>query len=225
MSKICVFDLDGTLANTAPDLISALNRVLQDQNLPAADYEDARAFVGHGARVLIERAHRAQGIELSDRAATELTERYVDYYKGSIAVETRLFPNALNAMQALFSDGWTLAVCTNKRESLARQLLEAIKIDHHFAAICGGDTFDYRKPDGRHILSTIAMAGADPDSAVMIGDAEPDVLAAKDAKIPVIAVDFGYGADAVAALSPDALISDFAELPATAETLIERAVA
>lgn len=218
--RLCVFDLDGTLADTAPDLVAALNHVLINEGLPQADFETARAFVGHGARVLIERAHAAHDVHLSDEQAIDLTDQFVGYYAQNIADGTLLFPHVLDAMDAMAEDGWHFAICTNKRESLARQLLDALDITERFEAICGGDTFAERKPNGQHILKTAASAGGPWSGVLMIGDSAPDVLAAKDADVPVIAVSFGYSHDPIQALDPDVLIDSFIDLPEKAEQLV-----
>ena len=218
--RLCVFDLDGTLADTAPDLVAALNRVLAEEDLPMADFDTARAFVGHGARVLIERAHKAHGISLTDEQAISLTERFVNHYAAHIADETVLFPHALEAMDIMTKQGWRFAICTNKRESLARQLLDGMRLSGRFDAICGGDTFAVRKPDGQHILKTAEAAGGPWNGVLMIGDSAPDINAAKDAGVPVIAVSFGYSNEPIEGLHPDVIISSFAELPQHAEALV-----
>lgn len=219
-ARLCIFDLDGTLADTAPDLVAALNHVLTAEGLPQADFETARAFVGHGARVLIERAHRAHDIELDDARAMELTEQFVGFYAQNIADDTMLFPHVLDAMEEMAENGWAFAICTNKRESLARQLLDALDLTERFDAICGGDTFAERKPNGQHILKTIEAARGDPASSVMVGDSPPDVLAAKDANVPVIAVSFGYSNEPIGSLDPDVIIDTFADLQENADALV-----
>jgi phosphoglycolate phosphatase len=219
-TRLCVFDLDGTLADTAPDLVEALNHVLVSEGLPLVDFGTARAYVGHGARVLIERAHAAHDIELSEEQTTDLVEQFVGYYSQNIADHSVLFPHVLDAMERMEEDGWRFAVCTNKMESLARQLLDAMDMTERFEAICGGDTFTERKPNGQHILKTIAAAGGDAKRAVMVGDSGPDIFAAKDAGVPVIAVSFGYSHEPVDMLGPDAIIESFADLPDKAEELV-----
>lgn len=219
-ARLCVFDLDGTLADTAPDLVEALNHVLASEGLPMVDFDTARAFVGHGARVLIERAHAANDIELSEEQTTELTEQFVGYYAQNIADSSVLFPHVLDAMERMEEDGWRFAICTNKMEHLARQLLDALDMTERFDAICGGDTFAERKPNGQHILKTIAAAGGDAKRAIMVGDSGPDIFAAKDAGVPVIAVPFGYSHEPVDTLDPDVIIESFADLPDKADELV-----
>ncbi|MBV6658184.1 MAG: phosphoglycolate phosphatase [Devosiaceae bacterium] len=218
--RLCIFDLDGTLAETAPDLVNALNHVLRTEELPEASFAEARAYVGHGARVLIERAHAAHDITLDDAAAVALTERFVDYYGENIAHESALFPGVLDAMDMMAEEGWRFAICTNKREGLAVNLLQTLGVADRFDAICGGDTFDFRKPDGRHITATAQAAGGPEGRILMIGDSAPDILAAKDAGVPSVAVTFGYAQDDVSSLGADAVIEHFTALPALAETLV-----
>lgn len=219
-TRLCVFDLDGTLADTAPDLVEALNHVLASEGLPLVDFETARAYVGHGARVLIERAHTANDIDLSDEQTTDLVDQFVGYYAQNIADHSILFPHVLEAMERMEDDGWRFAICTNKMEDLARQLLDALDMTERFDAICGGDTFAERKPNGQHILKTIAAAGGNAKRAVMVGDSGPDIFAAKDAEVPVIAVSFGYSHEPVDTLAPDLIIETFADLPDKAEELV-----
>lgn len=219
-ARMCVFDLDGTLADTAPDLVEALNHVLSNQGLPLVDFGTARAYVGHGARVLIERAHAANDIDLTEEQTTDLTEQFVGFYAQNISDGTVLFPHILDAMDRMEEDGWRFAICTNKLEHLARQLLDALDLTERFDAICGGDTFAERKPNGQHILKTIAAAGGDAKRAIMVGDSGPDIFAAKDAGVPVIAVPFGYSHEPVDTLDPDVIIESFADLPDKADELV-----
>ncbi|MEM6711339.1 MAG: HAD hydrolase-like protein [Pseudomonadota bacterium] len=220
LHRLCIFDLDGTFAETAPDLVAALNRLLIEEGLPQADFKEARAYVGHGARILIERAHRANGIELDNAQAVALTDRFIAHYAAHIADETYIFEHALTSMETMREAGWRFAICTNKREHLARQLLGALGVLEAFEAICGGDTFEMRKPNGQHILKTVEAAGGAPGGALMVGDSAPDIDAAKDAKIPVVGVTFGYTPGTISDLRPDKVISSFADLPAVAEALV-----
>lgn len=220
--RLAIFDLDGTLADTAPDLVAALNHVLAQEGLPMADFTQARAYVGHGARVLIERAHTAHALTLSEAQATLLTEDFVAAYARNIAGGTVLFEGVLEAMHAMQQQGWRFAICTNKRQGLARQLLDALELSHRFEAISGGDSFAWRKPDGRHILSTMEAAGGTPGQVLMVGDSPPDVLAAKAAGVPVVAVRFGYANEPLEDLHPEALIDHFSQLPALAEQLVPK---
>ncbi len=207
-----VFDLDGTLADTAPDLVATLNTLLLRENLPQLRIEMARPFVGAGARALIERGFAAAGNPLEEARLSALLEEFLALYEAHIADETRLFPGAEKSLDRFRDAGFRLAVCTNKTERLAQLLLERLGAAERFSAICGRETFAHMKPDGRALLSTIKRAEGDPARAVMVGDSQTDVAAARNAGAPVVAVDFGYSDPPVATFQPDRLISHFDEL-------------
>ena len=215
-----VFDLDGTLVDTAPDLTNALNEVLTRRGHAAVPAETIRACVGHGARIMIEEASRRAGAE--DDVDRMLAE-FLVHYEANIAAESRPFPGAVAALEDLAAQGATLAVCTNKREYLSRRLLQALRIDHHFSAIAGRDTFAVSKPDPGHLTGAIALAGGDPSRAVMIGDSEVDLRTAKAAAIPVILVSFGYATSPLDGVAPEAVIDHFDELAARAYALLNGA--
>jgi phosphoglycolate phosphatase len=215
MSKlppILVFDLDGTLADTAPDLIGTLNVLLAREGLPSQAPEDARVFVGAGARALIERGFAAAGAPPDKERADALVAEFLAHYEAHIADETRLFPGAREALERFRQAGFALAVCTNKPEPLARLLLERLGEARQFSAICGRETFAMSKPDGRVLHATIALAKGDPKRALMVGDSKTDIDTAHSAGAPIVAVDFGYSDPPVAKLSPDRVISHFDEL-------------
>jgi len=207
-----VFDLDGTLADTAPDLVAALNTLLVRENLPPQKVETARPFVGAGAKWLLERGFAAAGASLEETRAPELLADFLKLYEAHIADETQLFPGAERSLDLFRDAGFRLAVCTNKTERLAQILLERLGVADRFSAICGRETFAHMKPDGRALLSTIERAEGDPARAVMVGDSRTDVAAARNAGAPVVAVDFGYSDPPVATFAPDRLISHFDEL-------------
>jgi len=209
---IVVFDLDGTLVDTAPDLLDSLNHCLELAKINRVDAVDLRSFVGMGGKVMIERAFAAQNRPLSEDRLAELLVTFLEHYTDNMPGKSLLFPGAEAALSRLAEAGYLLAVCTNKYESLSRKLLEALGQASRFAAICGQDTFDWRKPDPRHLLETIALAGGDPEQAVMIGDSRTDIDTAKAAGIPVVAVDFGYTDRHVRAFEPSRIISHFDEL-------------
>jgi phosphoglycolate phosphatase len=207
-----VFDLDGTLIDTAPDLIDTLNVILAQEGLPALPYEVARNMIGGGAKILIERALAAEG-----RAAHEIDRLYkafVAHYAAHIADRSRPFPKLEATLERLRAAGHRLAVCTNKLEWLSVRLLQTLKLTQYFAAICGQDTFGVQKPDPEVFRRTVLRAGGEPTRAVMVGDSKTDVRTARAAKVPVVAVDFGYTEVPIATLEPDRIISSFVELPA-----------
>jgi phosphoglycolate phosphatase len=207
-----VFDLDGTLIDTAPDLIDTLNVILAQEHLPAIPYTTARNMIGGGAKVLIERALAAEG-----RAAGEIDRLYkafIAHYAAHIADRSRPFPKLEVTLEGLAAAGHQLAVCTNKLEWLSVRLLRTLKLAQHFAAICGQDTFGVQKPDPEVFRRTVLRAGGEPARAVMVGDSGTDIRTARAAKVPVVAVDFGYTEVPIGTLDPDRIISSFTELPA-----------
>lgn len=221
---IVVFDLDGTLIDTAPDLLDSLNHCLGIAGLTAADPDALRRFVGMGGRVMIERAFASQQRELQSGQIDELLAAFLDHYGGGMPGKSQPYPGVLDALDRFHAAGYIAAVCTNKYDALARALLDGLGLTPRFAAIAGADTFAFRKPDPRHLTETIAMAGGDPARAIMVGDSRTDIDTAKAAGIPVVAVDFGYTDRHVREFEPSRIISHFDELTlAMAEGLLRRA--
>jgi phosphoglycolate phosphatase len=219
-APIVVFDLDGTLVDTAPDLVDTLNIILARESLAPVPFETARTMIGGGARTLIERGLQADGRAGGTVEVDRLYQDFVSHYADHLADRSQPFPNAIAAIEQLAARGCRFAVCTNKLEWLSVKLLEALGISGHFDAICGQDTFGVQKPDPQILLRTILKAGGNAGRAVMVGDSISDIEVARAAKVPVIAVDFGYTETPVAALDPDLVIGDFARLPAAVERLL-----
>src|SRR5437879_2088796 len=218
-SRTIVFDLDGTLVDTAPDLINALNFVLDREGLPPVPLHSARNMLGAGGRLLIER-----GLELEGRSAglediARLTSDFIDYYAAHIADVSRPFEGLEGALDDLSARGYRFAVCTNKLEWLSKLLLNQLGLSSRFSAICGADTFGVSKPDPAILRQTIARAGGELSSAIMVGDAGPDIGVARRAGIPVIGVEFGYTDVPIADLKPDRLITHMRQLPAAVDSL------
>lgn len=211
-APLAVFDLDGTLIDTAPDLVASLNFTIAAHDLAPVGYEDLTHLVGHGARAMIERAFRLRDEELSETELPAMLDRFIAHYRGGMPGLSRPYPGLVEALTRLSDAGFLLAVCTNKMESLARPLIESLGLDDRFAAITGGDTFPVRKPDRAHLLGTIVMAGGIPTRTVMIGDSFNDFKVAANAGVASIAVPFGYSDVPVETLSPDRIISHFDEL-------------
>ena len=214
------FDLDGTLVDTAPDLIGALNVVLGEQDLPAVPLATERLLVGRGAKGLVERGFHLAGRDLPQDAVGGLMTRFIEVYLGRIADESRAFPGVEATLDALAAEGVRLAVCTNKRTDLSLALLDALGLTRRFAAVIGADRTPAIKPDARHVLTAIAEAGGDPAFAVMVGDSVFDIAAARNADVPSVAVSFGYTEIPAHELGADALIDDFAALPEVARQLL-----
>jgi phosphoglycolate phosphatase len=217
---IVVFDLDGTLIDTAPDLIHTLNEILAAEGIPAIPPETARLMIGGGVRLLLERALMERGQYAGEAAMDALFARYIRHYQDHIADRSRPYPGLESALDRLGLQGFRLAVCTNKYEALSLRLLDALGLASRFAAICGQDTFPMKKPDPGMLRLTIERAGGDPARALMVGDSETDIRVARAAGIPVIGVDFGYTRIPMAELSPDRLIGHFDALPAAVADLM-----
>jgi phosphoglycolate phosphatase len=218
-ARIIVFDLDGTLVDTAPDLINALNFVLDREGLPPVPLASARNMIGAGARKLIERGLELEGRFASVEEVTRLTSDFIDHYAAHIADVSRPFEGVESALDDLQSIGYRFAVCTNKLEWLSRLLLDQLGLSSRFSAICGADTFGVSKPDPAILKQTIARAGGQLASTIMVGDAGPDIRVARRAGIPVIGVEFGYTEIPIADLKPDRVINHMRELPAAVRSL------
>lgn len=207
-----VFDLDGTLIDTAPDLVESLNHTIAARDLKPVSYEDLTHLVGQGARVMIQRAFALRGAPLREDEIPALLDRFIDHYEAGMPGKSRLYPGLLDALNRLKAAGCILAVCTNKMERLAVPLLNSLALTDYFAAIAGGDTFAFRKPDPAHILATVERAGGTSNKVLMIGDSINDILAARNGGIPSIAVPFGYSDVAVEELGASHIIRHFDEL-------------
>jgi phosphoglycolate phosphatase len=218
-SPTIVFDLDGTLVETAPDLIGALNYVLAREGLAPLPLASARNMIGAGARKLLERGLEAEGRFVTPDEMNRLTADFIAYYAEHIAVESRPFDGLEAALDDLAARGCRFAVCTNKLEFLSKRLLDELGLTARFAAICGADTFGVAKPDPAILRQTILQAGGEIASSVMVGDAGTDVGAARRAGIPVIGCTFGYTDVPIAELKPDGLIDHMRDLPAAIEAL------
>jgi phosphoglycolate phosphatase len=218
-SGIVVFDLDGTLVDTAPDLISALNHVLDREGLPPVPLHSARNMIGAGARKLIERGLELEGRTVGPEDIARMLSVFIDYYAAHIVDASRPFEGLEAALDDLAASGYRFAVCTNKLEWLSKLLLDRLGLSARFSAICGADTFGISKPDPAILQQTVARAGAQLSSAIMVGDAGPDIGVARRAGVPVIGVGFGYTDVPIADLKPDRLIHHMSDLPAAVESL------
>ena len=217
--RTVVFDLDGTLVDTAPDLINALNFVLDREGLPPVPLHSARNMIGAGARKLIERGLEVEGREASPAELARLTDDFIGYYAEHIADTSRPFDGLDRALDDLAALGCRFAVCTNKLEWLSKRLLDRLNLSSRFSAICGADTFGVSKPDPAILRQTVARAGGELSSTVMVGDAGPDIGVARRAGVPVIGVSFGYTDVPIADLKPDRVIDHMGELKAAVESL------
>lgn len=223
-SRTIVFDLDGTLVDTAPDLLDSLNHSLLVGGVANIDAAALKSYVGLGGKILIQRAFAAQGRQLEPEEHDRLLTVFLDHYTAGIPGASMPYPGVAVALQRFADAGFVMAVCTNKFEMMSRRLLAGVGLLQYFSAVCGQDTFSFRKPDPRHLTETILRAGGDPGTAVMVGDSQTDIDTAKAAGIPVVAVDFGYTDRHVREFEPSRIISHFDELTvAMAGQLIEAA--
>lgn len=220
-APLVIFDLDGTLVDTSPDLVASLNHTIAAEGLAPVTYQDLTHLVGQGVHMMIQRAYAMRDRTLDEETRARLFDRFMEFYLGNMPGESRPYPGLTDALDRLDAAGFKLAVCTNKIESLTFPLLEKLGLKDRFAAISGGDTFPWRKPDARHILGTVERAGAAPARSVMVGDSVNDIAAAKNAEIRSIAVPFGYSDVPVETLNPDRIIAHFDELtPALVSELL-----
>jgi phosphoglycolate phosphatase len=219
---VVAFDLDGTLVDTAPDLVASLNAVLAERGLAPLPLSAARVMVGRGARALIEQGFSAAGEPLDEAETPGLLARFIEIYLGCIAEESRPFQGARAALDALAAAGASLCVCTNKPTNLSLALLDALGLLTRFAAVVGPDRAPAPKPDPRHLLTAIEAAGGRADRAIMVGDSAVDVGAARAAGVPIVLVPFGYTEIPAAELGGDHVIESFDALPALALRLLNR---
>lgn len=221
--RVVVFDLDGTLVDTAPDIVDALNRALSACRLPPVDEATGQGFIGGGARLLVE-----QGVTVTADIAPDdpLVEtafgHFMDYYGEAATDRSRIYPGVFETLERLAADGLAMGVCTNKPHAISLRILEALGLRPYFGAVLGGDALPERKPAARHLLETAAQAAPGYCQAIMVGDSATDVAAAHNADVPVVAVSYGYTKTPAVELGADAVIADMRELPEIMTALWER---
>jgi phosphoglycolate phosphatase len=215
-----IFDLDGTLVDTAPDLMAALNVVLANAGHRTIDRTELRSLVGFGVRPLFMRAFEKTGAVCSEQQLLDYGEEFLRHYRANIANESCAFPRVVETLEQLNADGFRLGVCTNKPHDLTEILLEQLDLARHFAAVVGAGNTPRNKPDPGHIFNTVNALGGDRERSVMVGDSPVDVAAAKAAKIPVIVMSYGYTTEPAHTLGADALSDDFSEIPALVAKLL-----
>lgn len=217
---VVAFDLDGTLVDSAADLIGSLNVILHEERLPALPFKQARLMVGRGARAMLEQGFTAAGQPLDEAESRALVRRFIAVYRDRIAVESRPFDGVEASLTDLAGAGAKLCVCTNKFTDLSVALLDALDLSRHFAAIIGPDLAPAPKPDPRHLIAAVEAAGGVIGRSIMVGDSAADVGAARAAGAPSIVVSFGYTEIAPAELGGDHLIEHFSELAPLAARLL-----
>lgn len=217
------FDLDGTLVDTAPDLVAAVNFVLAELGRGPVDPNLIRPDISHGAARMLSTAFTLSGGALPEAEVQRLfNDLYMPRYAATLADTSRPFPGLERALDALDRAGATAVVCTNKREGMSRKLLAELGLGHRFRAIAGRDTYPVYKPHPDHLTRVVRAAGGDPARAVMIGDSDTDVKTARAAGVPVVGVTFGYTVTPMIDLGADAVISHLDDLPAAIYRVLDR---
>lgn len=210
--KAVIFDLDGTLVDSAPDLMLATNHVLSRLERRAITMDEVRSFVGHGARALIARGCAATGEPIDEKSLDFYFAEFLRFYEKNIAVDSVAFPGVIELLKRCAAEGLKMGVCTNKLEGLSVRLLQALDMEKYFGAIVGPDTINVAKPHPAPYLETLKRLGVPAVNSIMVGDSETDVLTARAVGVPVIGVTFGYTQRPVAEFEPDHLVSHFDEV-------------
>ena len=210
-SSLLVFDLDGTLIDSVPDLRAALNEMLRERGRPPLSLPQVKRMVGDGAPAMVERALAATGPKAVDAGGA--LARFLEIYEANPVRLTRLYPEVRSTLTDLRRSGYGTAICTNKPQRATIAVVEGLGLGDLFDGIAGGDHFPVRKPDPGHLLSLIAQLGARREASVMIGDNENDAAAARAARVPLILVRYGYARVDPESLAADALLDHFGELP------------
>lgn len=219
-----VFDLDGTLAHTAPDLVAAANAMLAEENLPPMPVSAAEKTAGFGGKALLRKGFELAGRPIDESVVDRLYAPFLLHYENYICDDSHLYPDVVTVLDELTDKGWKIAICTNKPERLARILMERLEILDRFGALIGADTLPVRKPDPAPMLAAIARAGGSAEHAVMIGDTETDLKTARAVGAPCVMTSFGYSPVAAKSLGPDAVIDAFHELPDVLNTVLPRRI-
>ena len=217
-----IFDLDGTLVDSAGDIAGSLDTLMTEKGYAPFGLEQGRKLIGHGIANLVKGALRQRGIADIEAMAPELITRFTEIYGGRLTRITRPYDRVPETLAELLDGGWRMGVCTNKRQVFARQIVKDLGLDRFFVFVCGPDTFNVSKPDPRQLLETAReVNGGNP--LVFVGDSEVDVETAKAAKCPVIAMSYGYTKKPLESLSPDAIAASFADIPAALRRILASA--
>lgn len=219
--KAILFDLDGTLVHSAPDIADSLNQLMVLEGLPEFPLESVMKMVGGGVSLLVERAFAAHERKVDEEAHAALVERFLEFYTPRATEKTRLFPGVREVLEGYRREGVGLGVCTNKPEMITRMILEALGVAELFGAVLGGDTLDAKKPDPAPLIAALQRLGCGPADGLMVGDSGADANAARAAGVLVLLVTFGYTQTPVQDLPNDGLVKSFTELPQAVARLAE----
>jgi phosphoglycolate phosphatase len=214
-----LFDLDGTLVDSAGDLAASLDALMAEKGLPPIDLETGRTLIGHGIANLVRGALKLRGASGADEDVAVDLSRFMEIYGARLTAITRPYPGVRETLNLLHGEGWRMGVCTNKREAFARAIVDDLELSEFFSIVSGPDTFGVSKPDPRQLLETAKAAGG-YSPVFFVGDSEVDVASAKAAGYPMIALTYGYSKVPLESLSPDALLSDFTEVPGAIGVLL-----
>ncbi len=214
-----IFDLDGTLVDSAPDLADALDTLLLEQKLSPLGLDATRRLIGHGITNLVRRGLELRGVALQPGDIAHHSGRFVELYSANLSRKTRPYPGVETVVAQLHADGWRLGVCTNKLERYARQILSDLGLIRYFDVVAGPDTFGAGKPDPVHLVRAVESLRGAIARSIIVGDSEVDVATAKAAGIPIIAVSYGYSKTPLATLEPELIVDDFSAVPAAINTL------
>lgn len=211
----CVlFDLDGTLLDTAPGLVETMNVLLAREGRPGMSLEALRPLVSHGAKAIISHAMAQTGPAADAAKVDALFEAFISHYRATMTEASTPYPGLRNCLDVLTARGLRLGICTNRIEASARELMKALGLDQYFIAVTGQDTYDAAKPDPTPVLETLKQMGGTSGQAMFVGDSEIDVAAARAAGLPVIVTSFGYGGMAADQLGADQVFDHYDDLPA-----------
>lgn len=219
--RAIVFDLDGTLVDSLPDIADALGQLLERHGAERHPSDAVRTMIGKGVEVLVRRAFAGRGRTLGDAEAATLTAEYLTLYEPRATRDTRLYPMVAEVVGMLAGEGFRLGVCTNKPTEVSREIIRDFGLGRHISAVVGGDYGPPRKPAPDLVHAVLGLLQADPREAVMVGDSASDIEAAKAAGVPVVAVEYGYTPVPVRDLGADVVIRDFSELAAALARLEE----
>ncbi|MDC6482078.1 HAD-IA family hydrolase [Pelagibacteraceae bacterium] len=202
-----LFDLDGTIVNTAPDLMNAHNHVMKKFGHPVRELGEIKNLAGKGAWMMMQRSFKKEVTD--EKIKKEMTNEFIDFYSKNIANDSKPINGLLNFLNWAKNKNISMAICTNKQERLAVDLLKKLKLFDYFEYVAGSDTFNFNKPDPRHLTDVIEIIGGDLKKTIMIGDSEVDEMAAVNAKLPFILVDEGYTEKTAEQIKHDFLIKDY----------------
>ena len=217
---VLLFDLDGTLADTNPDLHAAMNHILQRHGLTPLPQDKVRHLIGGGAAMILQRGFAEHGVTLSDADMAAATDEFVLWYDRNIDHGTRIFDNLMPILERARAQNIKMGVVTNKREGLAAKLLFRLNLQAYFDVLVGGDSLPTRKPEPEMVLTAMTRLGGTPQNTVLLGDSEADTGAARAAGVKCVCVSFGYRRIPLEELGADAIIDDYAELPDTLDRLM-----